>query len=144
MLQLVGSVLDENSIKNVYLKGNIHVMSKNIRKFKNDKDIRVIMLSSDTCCSGSNLTEASHIILLDTVNGNKEHAKAVEEQAIGRAARLGQMKNVEVFRLIMKDTIEEEYYNSNVGDRVKFIKKGTDKQLDKMFNLGKNTSHVVV
>ena len=148
MLQLVGSVLDENSIKNVYLKGNIHVMSKNIRKFKNDKDIRVIMLSSDTCCSGSNLTEASHIILLDTVNGNKEHAKAVEEQAIGRAARLGQMKNVEVFRLIMKDTIEEQYYNSNVGDRVKFIKKGTDKQLDKMFNLGKNKntshSHVVV
>jgi SNF2 family DNA or RNA helicase len=143
MLQLVGSVLDENSIKNVYLKGNIHVMSKNIRNFKRNKDIRVIMLSSDTCCSGSNLTEASHIILLDTVNGNKEHAKAVEEQAIGRAARLGQMKNVEVFRLIMKETIEEEYYNLNVGKRVKYVKSGNDKQLDNMF--GKTTvSHLVV
>lgn len=134
MLELVGSALDLCNIKNVYLKGNIHVMSKNIRKFKTDNNIRVIMLSSDTCCSGSNLTEASHIVLLDTVNGEKGQANAIEEQAIGRSARLGQTKSVKVIRLIMKDTIENEYYNKNVSqsfERDEMI--GSAKQLNDMF-----------
>lgn len=134
MLELVGSALDICGINNVYLKGNIHVMSKNIRRFKRDKNIRVIMLSSETCCSGSNLTEASHIVLLDTVNGEKGEANAIEEQAIGRSARLGQTRSVKVIRLIMKDTIENEYYNKNVGHSFKGVEAtGSAKQLAEMF-----------
>lgn len=134
MLELVGSALDICGIKNVYLKGNIHVMSKNIRRFKRDNNIRVIMLSSETCCSGSNLTEASHIVLLDTVNGEKGEANAIEEQAIGRSARLGQTRSVKVIRLIMKDTIENEYYNTNVGHSFKGVETiGSAKQLSEMF-----------
>lgn len=134
MLELVGSALDLCGIKNVYLKGNIHVMSKNIRRFKRDNNIRVIMLSSETCCSGSNLTEASHIVLLDTVNGEKGEANAIEEQAIGRSARLGQTRSVKVIRLIMKDTIENEYYNTNVGHSFEGVETiGSAKQLSEMF-----------
>lgn len=134
MLELVSSALDLCNIKNVHLKGNIHVMSKNIRRFKNDKNIRVIMLSSETCCSGSNLTEASHIVLLDTVNGEKGEANAIEEQAIGRSARLGQKKSVKVIRLIMKDTIENVYYNKNVGHSFTGVEEiGSAKQLKDMF-----------
>lgn len=134
MLELVGTALDLCNIKNVYLKGNIHVMSSNIRRFKRDNNIRVIMLSSETCCSGSNLTEASHIVLLDTVNGEKGEANAIEEQAIGRSARLGQTRSVKVIRLIMKDTIENEYYNTNVGYSFEGVETiGSAKQLGEMF-----------
>lgn len=113
MLNLVGSVLEEYNIKHVFCRGNVHVISKAIRLFKTDKSFRVIMLSSETCSSGSNLTEASHIVLLDTVNYDKVKSNAIEEQAIGRAARLGQKKKVQIIRMIMKDTIEYDYYNTN-------------------------------
>ena len=37
--------------------------------------------------------------------------KGMEDQAIGRAVRLGQENQVNVFRLIMKNTIEEDIFN---------------------------------
>ena len=87
-----------------------------IDKFKTDPSYRIIMLSSERCSSGSNLTEASHIIFADVVNGTPEVTKDIESQAIGRAVRIGQKKPVVVKRLIMKDTIEEEFYNKNKYD----------------------------
>jgi len=59
------------------------------------------------------LTEATHIFLLDPINGSQEKVKATEDQAIGRAHRLGQKKQVRVFRMIIKDTIEEDIYNDS-------------------------------
>ena len=115
MLNLVGKVLTENDIKQVYLKGTASQLTKNINKFKHSPNVRTIMLSSETCSSGSNLTEATHIILVDTVNGSSHKAKAIEDQAIGRAARLGQTKNVQVVRLIMENTIEHDYYSENIN-----------------------------
>ena len=115
MLRLVGKVLDSNNIKYVTIKGNAHIMASKIRKFKIDKNIRIILLSSDRCSSGSNLTEATHIILLDTFNESKENAKIIEEQAIGRASRIGQKKSVQVKRIIMQNTIEHDYYIRNIS-----------------------------
>ncbi len=118
MLKLIGRTLDEYGIKNVYCRGNVHVLNKNIDAFKRDNSIRVIMLSSEHSNSGSNLTEASHIILVDVLNMDAEQTKAVESQAIGRAVRLGQNKPVKVVRLITRGTVEEEYYNKNKYDVV--------------------------
>jgi non-specific serine/threonine protein kinase len=72
------------------------------------------LLSSDKAASGLNLTEASHIVLLDTLNTNKKEAQQIENQAIGRACRIGQTKTVLVNRFIMKDSIEEEFYKQNL------------------------------
>jgi len=116
MLKLIGRTLDEYGIKNVYCRGNVHVLNKNIDAFKRDNSIRVIMLSSEHSNSGSNLTEASHIILVDVLNMDAEQTKAVESQAIGRAVRLGQNKPVKVVRLITRGTVEDEYYNKNKYD----------------------------
>ncbi len=116
MLRLVGKTLNEYKISNVYCKGNVHVINKNIDKFKRDPSIRVIMLSSEHSNSGSNLTEASHIILVDVLNMDNHQTKEVECQAIGRAVRLGQQKPVTVVRLITKNTIETEYYQKNKYD----------------------------
>lgn len=116
MLKLIGRTLDEYGIKSVYARGNVRVVNKNIDTFKRDESIRVIMLSSEHSNSGSNLTEASHIILVDVLNMPGDQSKQVETQAIGRAVRLGQRKPVKVVRLITQDTIESETYAKNKYD----------------------------
>jgi len=116
MLKLVGKVLKESDINHLFLNGSIHVINGRIKKFKLDQSVRVVLLSSEKAASGLNLTEASHIILLDTLNNDKESSKIIEDQAIGRSVRLGQTKNVHVQRFIMRDTIEHDYYLRNIND----------------------------
>ena len=116
MLKLIGKTLSEYHIKHVFCEGNVHCVSKNIDNFKRDKSIKIILLSSEKCNSGNNLTEANHIILVDVLNSNSETTKAIESQAIGRAVRLGQKKPVLVTRFITKNTIEEETYKKNKYD----------------------------
>ena len=70
------------------------------------------MLSTEHAASGTNLTEATHIIFMEPHKGEYGIVKAMEDQAIGRAVRLGQENQVNVYRLIMKDTIEEEIINN--------------------------------
>jgi len=113
---MTGAVLKELSFKHIYLKGNVNVISKNIAKFKRDDSYRIIMLSSEFSSSGNNLTEASHIVFLDILNATASGTKDIESQAIGRAVRIGQKKSVVIKRFIMKDTVEEEYYNKNKYD----------------------------
>ena len=90
MLKMISKTLDQFGINYVHCQGNNIVLNKNIQKFKKDTNIRVIMLSSETSNSGSNLTEANYIIFIDVLYNNIEYVKATEAQAIGRAVRLGQ------------------------------------------------------
>jgi SNF2 family DNA or RNA helicase len=108
-LDLINDILMENKIKYVNLKGNAYVISKQLKKFKTGEE-QVILLSADRSNSGTNLIEANHVILLDThLIPDIKTKKDVEKQAIGRAVRLGQTKNVQVVRFIMKNTIEQVY-----------------------------------
>ena len=70
------------------------------------------MLSTEHAASGTNLTEANHIIFMESHQGTYGDVKAMEDQAIGRAVRLGQENQVNVIKLIIKDTIEEEIFNN--------------------------------
>jgi DNA repair protein RAD5 len=116
MLRLVSKIFNEHEIKNIFLNGSINTISSKIRKFKIQNDINVVLMSSDKSPSGLHLTEASTIILLDTLNTTKEEAQIIEEQAIGRAVRIGQTKQVEVKRFIMRNTIEHDYYIRNIEE----------------------------
>ena len=113
LLRKVGDVLSEHGIRTVFCKGNIWSRDKAIRDFTDDDNIKVIMLSSESAASGTNLTAASKVILLDPVSGTYEHRRNTEWQAIGRAYRLGQRKQVEIIRFIIKDTVEEDIYREN-------------------------------
>ena len=66
-----------------------------------DEDIFLISLKAGG--TGLNLTGADTVILYDLWWN-----PAVEEQAVGRAHRMGQKKSVQVLRLIAKGTIEEK------------------------------------
>jgi len=113
MLHLIGNTLKENLIENTFVKGNVYQRNNAISSFKegknkSKKDIQVIMLSLENAASGTNLTEATHVIFTDPIDGEKEEILAIENQAIGRACRIGQKNQVKVLKLITKDTIEEE------------------------------------
>ena len=114
MLKLISKIFEENNINFIFINGSIHTVSSKIRKFKLDSSINVVLMSSDKSPSGLNLTEASHIFLLDSLNTTKENAIIIEQQAIGRAVRIGQTKNVIVKRFIMRNTIEHDYYIRNI------------------------------
>ena len=116
MLVMIGNILKAFKIKHLYVKGNVFVVNKNITKFKTDDSYKVIMLSSERANSGCNLTEANNILFVDVINADANKTKEIESQAIGRAVRIGQKHPVKITRLIMKDTVEEEYYNKNKYD----------------------------
>tara|TARA_Y100000768_G_scaffold389010_1_gene390185 strand:+ start:1524 stop:4103 length:2580 start_codon:yes stop_codon:yes gene_type:complete len=116
MLKLISKVLNDFNIKSLFINGSMHIVASKIRKFKIDESINVVLISSDKCPSGLNLTEANHIILLDSLNTTKENSKIIEEQAIGRAVRIGQKENVIVKRFIMRNTIEHDYYLRNIDN----------------------------
>jgi SNF2 family DNA or RNA helicase len=117
MLSLIGKTLSENGIANCFVKGNVWSRNSAINKFRNGKtlsgeDNKVIMLSLKNSASGTNLTEASHIFFVEPINACVDEVRAIEAQAIGRACRLGQKRKVELYRILVKDTIEEEIYNT--------------------------------
>lgn len=52
------------------------------------------------------------------MTGTKEEAFALEQQAIGRAYRQGQTRQVTVVRFIVKDTLEETlHYRNNTVEK---------------------------
>lgn len=71
---------------------------------------QVLLLSSDTTSSGLDLTYYSNIIIfepfIDSIYGRE-----IEKQIIGRIHRINQVNNITVYRLIIKNTIEEQIYN---------------------------------
>ena len=116
MLRMIGQTLEEFKIKFVHCSGNNYVLNRNINKFKTDDSYRVIMISSENSNSGSNLTEANYILMIDVLYDNIDKVKAMESQAIGRSVRLGQKLPVKVVRFVTKGTVEEEHFNKNRYD----------------------------
>jgi SNF2 family DNA or RNA helicase len=112
MLNIVSSTLKENNIYNTIVKGNAIMRDSAVSKFKEGSKSRVIMLSLKNSASGTNLTQATHIIFIEPVDAPKEEIKLIENQAIGRACRIGQTNTVKIVRILIKDTIEEEIYNN--------------------------------
>jgi SNF2 family DNA or RNA helicase len=120
LLKKVGDTLDTYGIQNVFCRGNVWSRDKAIRDFTTKENIRVIMLSSASAAAGTNLTAATKVILLEPISGTYEFRKNTERQAIGRAHRTGQLEQVSVVRFIIKDSVEEEIFNENIKEDMKF------------------------
>ncbi|XP_071081185.1 chromatin-remodeling ATPase INO80-like [Haliotis cracherodii] len=73
-----------------------------VADFQNRSDIFVFLLSTRAGGLGINLTAADTVIFYDS-----DWNPTVDQQAMDRAHRLGQTKQVTVYRLICKGTIEE-------------------------------------
>ena len=75
----------------------MHQRTQAIEAFQQDPPTTVFILTLRTAACGINLTAANHIYLLEPCLN-----AAVEAQAIGRAWRMGQTREVNVKRLYVK------------------------------------------
>jgi superfamily II DNA or RNA helicase len=101
-LKLAADRLTAAGIAFTYLDGSTVRRAQVIDEFRTGT-APVFLISLKAGGTGLNLTEADYVFLLDPWWN-----PATEEQAIARAHRIGQHRNVMVYRLIAADTIEEK------------------------------------
>ncbi|PRY17033.1 DEAD/DEAH box helicase [Pseudosporangium ferrugineum] len=94
--------LEDAGIACCYLDGKTRQRAKVIADFKNGTS-PAFLVSLKSGGFGLNLTEADYCILLDPWWN-----PATEAQAVDRTHRIGQTRNVMVYRLVATDTIEEK------------------------------------
>jgi len=117
------TVFDEQTITSVTCYGNVAVRTNAILKF-NDRasSVRVMLLCLSNNAAGTNLTVADEIILFDSLWDEDEGRHlATELQAMNRAHRVGQDKQVRIVRLLIRNTVEMDRYkalNANFDDSV--------------------------
>ena len=78
---------------------------KLVDEFNNNSDIKVFLISLKAGGTGLNLTGADMVIHYDPWWNI-----STENQATDRAYRIGQKNNVQVYKLITKNSIEEKIY----------------------------------
>jgi SNF2 family DNA or RNA helicase len=103
VLHRMESLCADNEIVFENLYGDTTDRRTPVEKFQNDDNISVFLISLKAGGVGLNLTAADRIILLDDWWN-----PAVEDQAFARAHRIGQNNDVEIYRIICRDTVEEK------------------------------------
>jgi superfamily II DNA or RNA helicase len=101
-LGLLRERLDADGLPYCYLDGRTRNRQAVIEQFKGGA-APVFLISLKAGGFGLNLTEADYCFLLDPWWN-----PATEAQAVDRAHRIGQTRNVIVYRLVARDTIEEK------------------------------------
>ncbi|MFU8946509.1 SNF2-related protein [Mycetocola zhadangensis] len=101
-LQKAAARLDAQGIPYAYLDGSTTKRADVIARFKNG-EAPVFLISLKAGGFGLNLTEADYVFLLDPWWN-----PASEAQAVDRTHRIGQTKNVMVYRMVANGTIEEK------------------------------------
>jgi SNF2 family DNA or RNA helicase len=86
---------------------------EDIEEAKNE-DVKALILSSGKNASGLDLTFINKIIIFEPFIGSHAHLRDIEKQIIGRIYRNGQQSNTTVYRLIIKETIEEQIYSQMI------------------------------
>ncbi|WP_346927280.1 SNF2-related protein [uncultured Arthrobacter sp.] len=94
--------LDAEGIPYAYLDGKTRRRAEVIERFKSG-NAPVFFISLKAGGFGLNLTEADYVFLLDPWWN-----PAAEAQAVDRTHRIGQTRNVMVYRMVARNTIEEK------------------------------------
>ena len=88
----ISKILIDHNILFIEIKGSVKTIEKNLEFFKSGK-INVLFLNSNTSAAGINLKETTDIILYHKMSTNNEN------QIIGRANRIGRIKDLNVHHL---------------------------------------------
>ena len=106
MLDIIRELIEKRYPKLRYtsLQGNLTMekRTKNINEFENDPNIRICFVSLLSSAEGINLVSANNMILLDAWWNN-----AKMSQVMDRIHRIGQEKDVKIYKFEIEDTIEE-------------------------------------
>lgn len=106
-LQILETEFQQSGIRNCKITGSMTQTqrSQEIQKFTKDDDFPLMLCSLKAAGVGITLTRANHIFLADLW-----WSPAADLQAIDRVHRLGQTRQVHVYRFIVKDSIDEKIY----------------------------------
>ena len=140
MFEIIEKELEKNEITYFKLTGSTKVDEriKMVDEFNENKNIKVFLISLKAGGTGLNLTGADMVIHYDPWWN-----ASAENQATDRAYRIGQKNNVQVYKLITKNSIEEKIYElqkkkseliDNVLDtKTSFISKLSKEDIMKLF-----------
>ncbi|KAK9671106.1 hypothetical protein RND81_12G007500 [Saponaria officinalis] len=105
MLNILEDYMNYRKYKYLRLDGSSTIMDRRdmVRDFQHRNDIFVFLLSTRAGGLGINLTAADTVIFYES-----DWNPTLDLQAMDRAHRLGQTKEVTVYRLICKETVEEK------------------------------------
>lgn len=107
MMDILEAVFETLSIKFMRLDGSTQMATRQdiIDQFSTDASIPVFMLSTKAGGAGINLACANKVIIFDSSFNPQD-----DIQAENRAHRVGQLREVEVVRLVTRGTIEEQIH----------------------------------
>jgi len=134
----IKEMLEKNKIDFAYLDGSTKDRASQIEKFQKNETTKIFLISLKAGGFGLNLTAADYCFIMDPWWN-----PAVESQAAARAHRIGQTKNVFVYKMIAKDTIEEKVlklqekkkalFDNIIEDDAKFGSLITEKDIRGLF-----------
>ena len=104
MIELIGKSLRLNGIRYVIAKDKKKdfAVGGAIDIFKHNDDFKILLMPLNLGAEGLDLIVANHIFLLEPLIN-----KAMEEQSVNRCHRIGQMREVKIYKYIIQGTIEE-------------------------------------
>ena len=104
-LDLIQTAINkEGLLKTVRYDGSMSAVSRDmaVRQFREKPKVKVMLVGLKAGNAGLNLTVASRVIIMDPFWN-----PYVEMQAVDRTHRIGQRRNVRVYRILCKDTVED-------------------------------------
>ena len=107
MFDIIEPELEKENIKYFKLTGQTKVSERMelVEEFNENKDVKVFLISLKAGGTGLNLIGADMVIHYDPWWNI-----SAENQATDRTYRIGQKRNVQVYKLITKNSIEEKIY----------------------------------
>ncbi len=140
MFEIIEKELKKRNIKYFKLTGatKIDERMKMVDEFNENSNIKLFLISLKAGGTGLNLTGADMVIHYDPWWNI-----STENQATDRAYRIGQKNNVQVYKLITKNSIEEKIYelqekkaklaDSMLDTKTKFINRFSREEIMKLF-----------
>lgn len=141
MFEIIEKELQKSNIKYFKLTGSTKVEERMqlVDEFNDNQEIKVFLISLKAGGTGLNLTGADMVIHYDPWWNI-----STENQATDRAYRIGQKNNVQVYKLITKNSIEEKIYklqerkaklaDEMLDTKTKFISKLSREEIMDLFN----------
>lgn len=142
MLHILSKACSESGIAHYHFDGQTPPAKRAemVAKFQEEGNTtNVFLISLKAGNTGLNLTAADYVFLFDPWWN-----PAMEQQAIDRAHRIGQKKNVFAYKMICKDTIEERILEMQqrkeklsaelISEDEGFVKSLTEEDILKLFS----------
>ena len=141
MFSIIEEELKKKNIQYYKLTGSTKVDERirMVDEFNSNSDIKIFLISLKAGGTGLNLTGADMVIHYDPWWNI-----STENQATDRAYRIGQKNNVQVYKLITKNSIEEKIYelqqkkselvDNMLSTKTSFINKLSREDIMNLFN----------